>query len=232
MAIQSGWNFKARLTSAHYRYGYLLASLVLVLFVRPFFSERIFGVVLIDVLLIATLITGAVATMAGRRLILAIGLLAILSGLTRVMWRLNGWHSFLYSFLGISIIFYSTLVVLLTTSMFRIKSRITLDTIYCAVSVYLLLGLLWTLGYLVLELAMPGSFVIGGNSVGLEQQFDRLIGFSFTTLTTLGYGNIAPTTPQADAIATLEAIVGQIYLTIVIARLIGLQIAQDSESIR
>ena len=63
-----------------------------------------------------------------------------------------------------------------------------------------------------------------------RDKIERLIGFSYTTLTTLGYGNIAPATRQADALTTLEAMVGQIYVAIVIARLVALQITQSSSS--
>ena len=59
--------------------------------------------------------------------------------------------------------------------------------------------------------------------------FWRFLGFSFATLTTLGYGNVAPATRQGDAIATAEAVVGQMYVAIVIARIVALQIAAGGD---
>lgn len=55
--------------------------------------------------------------------------------------------------------------------------------------------------------------------------------FSFETLTTLGYGDIVPRSPVARMLATLEAVMGQIYLTVLIARLVGLHIV-DANSTR
>ena len=117
----------------------------------------------------------------------------------------------------------------LMRSIFRSEDRITGDTLCGAASVYLLLGLIWTMVFSILEKTAPGSFRFAGQ-VGSAEQFDRFLGFSYTTLTTLGYGNVAPATPQADALATIEAIVGQFYLAVVIARFVALQIVQGSNS--
>ena len=209
-----------------YHHIYLLTSLLLVIAVRPFLVERVLGVGIIDIFLFITLIAGALITMADRRQVFVVGLLAAISGVARIAWRLNGSDLFLYIFLGVTLAFYAVVAFILVKALFRGADRITVDTIYCAVSVYLLLGILWAFAYAILEFTAPGSFAFGVSQADLEPQFERFLGFSFTTLTTLGYGNIAPATPQADAISTLQAIVGQIYLAIVIARLVGLQVAQ------
>jgi hypothetical protein len=52
--------------------------------------------------------------------------------------------------------------------------------------------------------------------------------FSFTTLTTLGYGDIVPHSAGARTLAVLEAVTGQIYLTVLVARLVGLYIVHES----
>jgi hypothetical protein len=88
------------------------------------------------------------------------------------------------------------------------------------------LGMIWAGLYSTLELLNPGSFSMANVPTGpTSQQFGY---FSFTTLTTLGYGDIAPLSGAARAFATLEAMVGQIYLTVLIARLVGAHIAQSS----
>jgi hypothetical protein len=53
--------------------------------------------------------------------------------------------------------------------------------------------------------------------------------FSFATLTTLGYGDIVPVSAIARTLATLEAITGQLYLAVLVARLVGLHIAESLE---
>jgi len=108
--------------------------------------------------------------------------------------------------------------------------RITRDTLYQAVSVYLLLGLVGAMAYALLEVVNPGSFHFGDNTIASDARLDRFLGFSFTTLTTLGYGNISPATPKADALATFQAVAGQIYIAVVIARLVAIEIGQRSRS--
>ena len=84
--------------------------------------------------------------------------------------------------------------------------------------------------YALLESLVPGSFTIGGEPTPADARFDRYIGFSFTTLTTLGYGTIVPTNPRADALTSLQAIAGPVYLTIVIARLVAIQVGQQEQA--
>ncbi len=215
---------------SRYRHAYLLASLLLVITIRPFLAERVLGVGLIEAFLFITVVAGAYATAAGRRKGLILGALAALSVLARVAWLLHGTESLLYGFLGCYIAFYSVVAFSLIRSLFQAQDRITADTLCGAFSVYLILGLLWTMAYAILESAAPGSFHFSMDGAPPEARFDHFLGFSFTTLTTLGYGNVAPATPQADAMTTLEAIVGQVYLVIVIARLVALQIAQGNKS--
>lgn len=230
MEHTTGSTSNTSITLTRYRHAYLLASLLLVIVARPFFVERVLGVGIIDVLLFITLIAGALTTTMDRRQVVVVGLLAAISAIARIAWLLHGTNATLYMFLGFTSTFYATIAFVLVKTLFRTTGRITMDTIYCAVSVYLLLGLLWTLAYTILELTAPGSFTFGGSQTEFDPQFERFLGFSFTTLTTLGYGNIAPATPQADAMSTLEAIIGQIYLAIVIARLVAIQVGQHEST--
>ena len=55
--------------------------------------------------------------------------------------------------------------------------------------------------------------------------FERFIGFSFVTLTTLGYGNVVPLTPRAESVATAEAVAGQLYIAVLLARFVAIDIA-------
>lgn len=89
-----------------------------------------------------------------------------------------------------------------------------------AVCIYLLLGLIWALMYLLIAEASPGAFN------GLQQapwydNFSQLSYYSFVTLTTLGYGDISPVSPIAQFLAYMEAVVGIFYTTILVASLIG-----------
>ena len=87
------------------------------------------------------------------------------------------------------------------------------------------------LGYFVYHGGLPGprlpSIWTGSSTHGAQMVY-----YSFVTLTTLGYGDIVPIAPSARALATLEAITGQLYLTVLVARLVGLHITHSSKQNR
>jgi hypothetical protein len=99
------------------------------------------------------------------------------------------------------------------------------DTIKGGICVYLLIGFFWATVYDVLSSFDPLAF---RSLSGLEKQAN-LIYFSFTTLTTTGYGDIAPISAIARAFANLEAIMGVLYPAIFIARLVGLYSSQQNK---
>ena len=109
---------------------------------------------------------------------------------------------------------------------FRHQS-VTWESISGAVSVYLLMGLAWSSTYSICEerLVEPFKGIEYSDEDSVKQQ---LTYFSFVTLTTLGYGDISPTHPITRMLATLEAIVGQLFLVIMVARLVALQVAEYS----
>jgi hypothetical protein len=222
----------ARLASRTYRNAYLLAVLLLVIFVRPFVAGTELGTqlgsLLLDLLLYASLLTGALAAAEHPRHAVGVWALAGLSVSLRLHWRASGEDGVLTAFLASAAVLHGAVAVMLLRSLFRRRSGIDADTLQGAVAVYLLLGVTWTFAFALLEHTVPGSFALPAAEGDPAEQFERLIGFSFTTLTTLGYGNVHPATPQADALATAEAITGVFYVGVLVARLIGIQIAEHS----
>src|SRR5262245_48237203 len=106
------------------------------------------------------------------------------------------------------------------------KGAVTADRIYGALCVYLVIGLTWGFMFLTLEGVQPGSFQFGQARLsGSEKDPATLVYFSFVTLSTVGYGDITPLSPPARSFAFMEAIIGQIYLAVLVARLVGLHIA-------
>lgn len=106
-------------------------------------------------------------------------------------------------------------------------SRVTGDTILGGVVVYVLLGVMFLLLFSIAEQLEPGSFQGGTQRFPDEARGESfLLYFSFVTLTTLGYGDISPVGGLARALAMFEAIVGQLYLTILIAWLVGVRLSQ------
>ena len=88
-----------------------------------------------------------------------------------------------------------------------------------AVVVYLLLGLIWAQSYDLIEQLAPGSFAAIGSTSAAE--WSGFLYFSLVTLTTVGYGDISATGAIARSLATAEAVVGQLFPTILIARLVS-----------
>ena len=90
-----------------------------------------------------------------------------------------------------------------------------------AIAVYLLIGFIFGLAFILVEHWIPGSFQ-GLTLDDFEQGIDRAIYFSFVSLTTLGFGDITPQGRLAESLVVAEAIIGQLYLAILIGRLVSL----------
>jgi uncharacterized membrane protein len=105
------------------------------------------------------------------------------------------------------------------------EKKVTADVIYGAVVVYLLMAIMWAFIYRFLETLHPGSFAIAQS--GSQESRSLFTYYSFVTITTLGYGDVAPLTKAARAFSLLEAIVGQMYLVVLVARLVGIHISQS-----
>ena len=104
------------------------------------------------------------------------------------------------------------------------------DTICGSISVYLLIAALSAVVYTMIKRVDPSSFQIPADLVAVDSSLgpDRLMAyFSITTITTLGYGDITPRASLARSIANLEALIGQIYLTVLVARLVGRNITRS-----
>lgn len=98
--------------------------------------------------------------------------------------------------------------------------RVDTEHVHAALSAYLLAGIFCGVLYYAIEAAWPGSFVIAGTAPKFSLQ--TAIYFSFVTLATLGYGDIVPRTEVARGVAIVEAVAGQLYLAVLVARLVSL----------
>jgi Ion channel len=93
------------------------------------------------------------------------------------------------------------------------------DRLWGAASAYLLIGVLWGYLFTIVDRAWPGSFSVRGELSHLK--LIDLVYFSFSTLTTTGFGDIVAVSEKAKMVATLEGIVGQLFIAILIAKLVG-----------
>jgi hypothetical protein len=98
------------------------------------------------------------------------------------------------------------------------------EHIFAALDAYLLVGLAFGVGYWLLEIAQPGSFAPGPAGSFTPA---RGLYFSFVTQATLGYGDIVPLREEAQGIVIVQAVGGQMYLAVLVARLVSLFSAQS-----
>jgi Ion channel len=203
----------------------LLISILLLIVISPFAVTFRHGILVLNILGAAVLLAGSYALSERKYLfITAIILSAISIVATSCViaspsrWAIMASHAtivVLVSFFSVTILGYVLH-----------SGKITSDRIFAAICVYLLIAYAWTFAYAVLEELAPGSFgpfpEPGRNDfVGRVLQLRY---FSFMTLTTVGYGDILPRSPTARTMAIFESVMGQLYLAVLVARLVGLHI--------
>lgn len=127
---------------------------------------------------------------------------------------------------GLLLLYLALLVFSFSRYIFAAQ-QVDAELISAALCLYLLLGLLWGSLLMLLEECIPGSFAGLGQTESFGDMFTRFNYFSFTTMTTLGYGDITPKTPPAMALCQAEAILGQFFTVVLVARLVGIQVAQE-----
>ena len=125
-----------------------------------------------------------------------------------------------------AVLFIGFVIILLIKFIINEKET-TKEVIFAAVVVYLLMAMMWAYLYMILAYFYPGSLSI---SEGSSRDTFQYIYFSFVTITTLGYGDIAPLTHKAGSLVILEAVVGQIYLVVVVAWLVGMYVSRRSRN--
>jgi len=104
------------------------------------------------------------------------------------------------------------------------EGKVDTNKIIGSLSLYLLLGLIWTTLYLILIQIDPTAFS-GIDAGNWKQNFSQVAYYSFVTLTTLGYGDILPVNRVAQFFVYMEAIMGVFYMAIIVSSLISLRLA-------
>lgn len=201
-------------------YPTLLVLLLLTFVVQPWASRSTWGTTALQ-FLYPVLLVGSLAAVAGKRRVVGFSLLLLLPAL--VFSGISGYEG---SHPVMGDLFGSAFLCVVIASILRdilTRDRITLSSVFGALDVYLLLGVLWTLLYRAADVWLDGAFA--GLVDDIPTRGAQLFYFSFVTLTTLGYGDVTPTRPETMSLAAVQAIVGQLYLAAlvasVVARLVG-----------
>ena len=199
----------------------LVAMIIVPALVPVGLPERILG----DALVSLMLVSGAAAVADRPTAVVIASVIAAAALLVR-------WASWLFPAAGLAAwreVFTLAAVIALFCVVLALVLRpgpITTRRIEGAIAVYLLLGFTWAQAYELVALWHPGAFAGAVEGTG----FKPLTYYSFVTLTTMGYGDIMPVHPLARALAVLEALTGQLYLAILLARLVSLGIQSRRDS--
>ncbi len=125
-----------------------------------------------------------------------------------------------FLFWGFATAFYLLALGSLLRYVFR-EDVITTDKLHGAAAAYLMLAVLWTYAYALIQADVPGAFSVGGVADRVLSDVELLY-FSITVLTSTGFGDIVPLSTLARALVTLQEITGVLFVAILIARLAGI----------
>jgi hypothetical protein len=207
------------------RYGLLLATLLIVFAVYPFLGSYPWArtaTMAATILMVAAALS---AIWSHAKLLVAALLLgggAVVALFLARIFDVSAAESFASA---LKFCFLALVAVSLILDIARSR-RVDMDVVFGACCVYLLIGLIWASLYGLIEAANPGSFDFGPLANGAAESVrGRLVYFSFITMTTVGYGDVTPLAPVARTFSAMQGLVGQLYLAIVIARLVGLEIS-------
>jgi len=205
---------------------FLLISILCILVFVPIFRGFVEIRILTNIFLTTTLISGVYAVSKKKHVLLTAVFLAMpffASIWTGILLKVP---SLVLVGECFGILFTGFIVIIILSFIFG-EQEVTINVIHGAIVVYLLIAIMWAFIYSVLEIIQPGSFAIGEGQIEVGRLL--FIYYSFVTITTLGYGDITPVTAPANSFAILEAVTGQIYLVVLVARLVGMHIAQSMD---
>lgn len=214
-------------------YGLLLCALVLTYIAGPFLAELHYGKGVADFMAVVVVLS-AIYSVTGRKF--HAWTLAGLALAVVVPQALDGhiehiWTAVLANIASMAFLAYLLLLVL--GDIFRTRA-VTRDTLVGSICGYLLISAFFAAVYSTVVVLQPEAFIID-ERLGLDgsrmhfqgEHFDVLLYFSIITLTTVGYGDIIPATTMARELVTAEAVLGQVYLTMIVARLVGMHLTAN-----
>lgn len=206
---------------------YLFIAIFTLLFViYPVSGNNELGSILANVFIIFILLTGIISVDINRKyrtkIIIFLVTLIVGSILTDKFMTDTVFHLHIF----IRLIFLWLLVILIFKKVFRNQPISFFFRITGSITIYLLIGFIWANMIFIVNHFFPDSFHVSQSVDWQDKNMFNYIYYSFETLTTLGYGDILPITPLAKTLIILEALIGPLYLAILIGRLVSKQTIQ------
>jgi hypothetical protein len=202
----------------------LLVSLLILIVLSPSIGEDLSGYV-VELVFDAILLAGVYSVGPGKHrwpfLVLTVVTLAVRWGE-----HLSGVPALDVGALSITVLWLAYAVSIIIGHLFQ-RRDVTVDTILGSIVAYLLIAVGFTLGFEIIELQNPGSFsgLADGGAGDRAKLGSSMMYFSLVCITTMGFGDVVPVSNIARPLAVLEGVFGQLYLAVMIARLVGLHIA-------
>lgn len=202
---------------------WLLFALLLQVAIYPFLQEAPFGramIALFDLVILALALGAARASGAEGR----IGFLLVLPAVAlHIVGSLGGHPNFYVASLFAQAAFHAFVVVCLLRYMLR-DTEMTPDEMFAAANLYVLAAYVFGYLFAALEFLRPGSFAVNpANNPDSAVGWWDLLYFSFTCMTSVGFGEITPVNDHARSLVMVEQMMGVLYLALVISRLVSMQ---------
>ncbi|HEY9254322.1 MAG TPA: ion channel [Stenotrophomonas sp.] len=209
-----------------HRYAVLFGALLATVTIGPLLEALAFGHRVMEGLLFASLITAVFPIGHSLQRYVLLGLVLLVQALR---WLAHDAGSMIVPVVGA--VLWCVLGALAAYHAVRYSlssARVHTEQLYAALSAYLLIGICGGVIFATLSAWQPASMLVGGQAARSGLGMGAAIYFSFVTLATLGYGDITPASSVMRGLAVLEAIAGQLYLALLVARLVGLRSANHS----
>jgi VanZ family protein len=202
----------------HQRCFFLFMALLVLLISKPFLSGTTTGRWVIALANVVVLVSAVAAVGRSRFSFVIAFILALPAIVFRLLAVEGSSPGYIALAWGCNALFYSFVLVNLLHYVLR-RDVMTADKLYGAVAAYVLIAILWAFLHGVLQYFYPGAYALGGTLKALDM--GELIYFSFTALSTTGFGDITPVLIHSRFLTMLEMVTGVMYIAILIARLTG-----------
>ncbi|MCX6163133.1 MAG: ion channel [Ignavibacteriae bacterium] len=201
----------------------LLLSIVIYLFIlAPILEDNTLGKIIRLLFFLLLILSGAASVSDDKKFKVFVFIFAGLSFFTKWIAALIHSNAILVSDI-FGILYFILLTYIISIHIFR-SDKITIHKIMGSVVLYLLIGIIFAYIFEIIVFFSPGSISISSN-FNNETDETKLLYYSYVVLTTTGFGDITPVSNIARTVTIIEALIGQLFPAILIARLVSAEIA-------
>jgi len=211
-------------------FSYLLVALLLLIIGVPIAHDlELISLPVSRIVGVSSLLAIGLSSLRGTGRLFHVGIFLVVAGIVLSVLSVANDNDPLHFISQLTLFAFLTLATFNAMRQVAVGNDINPNRIVGAICIYLMLGVMWSIAYSVLEYLLPGSFK-GLTELATPAWNPDWIYFSFVTITTLGYGDITPLTQTARSLSFAEAIVGQFYIAVLVAGLVSAYISAKQDS--